>query len=51
MGVEQARQPPLSSSSKVSGTVDRWWDIAVGSQIRVECRMSNVEESRLRDTP
>ena len=31
MGVEQARQPPLSSSSKVSGVVDRWWGIAVGS--------------------
>jgi len=31
MGVEQAQQPPLSSSSKVSGMVDRRWDIAVGS--------------------
>ena len=31
MGVEQARQPPLSSSSKVLGMVDRRWDIAIGS--------------------
>ena len=38
-GVEQAWQPPLLSSSKVLGMVDHWWDIAVGSQIHVECWM------------
>ena len=29
MGVEQARQLPLLSSSKVLGTVDHQWDIAI----------------------